>query len=62
MAQEVVLCTARLKALKPGKPGPKSPSPASPGDSFGRPTAKLEDPASPSPACKPGLSVTELTS
>ena len=43
------MCTARLKALRPGQP--------SPGDGFGRPKARLEEPASPSLVPKLGLSV-----
>src|SRR6266581_8040604 len=46
--RQVVICMARLKARKPGQP--------SPDEGFGRPKARLEDPASPSRAHKAGLS------
>ena len=41
VTSRVVVCRARLKALKPGKPDPKSPSPAL-GDGFGGPTVGLK--------------------
>ena len=59
---ELVVCKAGLWALKPRQPGPKSPSPAQPWVTAlagSQPSSRIPQaqaqPASLSPACKPGL-------
>ncbi len=54
--QQLVFCTARLKALKPGQPSPKSLSRAGPWWRLWQAQGPAWDPASLSRALKPGLS------